>query len=141
MGGLRMIVGGFLGLLPAGGVAWDYVQYPAGLAALGDDAYYVENIGAADCRMPGCGVDWRPTRQPICLDRWPVSPPPTGPDAAFTTVMNWSAGRPLVYDGESWGQKDVEFRRLLDLPSAVREVPLALAVGGGRGHPFPAEEV
>jgi hypothetical protein len=43
MGRLRVIVGGFLGLLPAGGVAWDYVQYPAGLAALGHDVYYIED--------------------------------------------------------------------------------------------------
>src|SRR3954451_9829141 len=43
MGPLRIIVGGFLGLLPAGGVAWDYVQYPAGFAALGHDVYYVED--------------------------------------------------------------------------------------------------
>ena len=29
---LRIVVGGYLGLLPAGGVAWDYVQYPLGFA-------------------------------------------------------------------------------------------------------------
>ena len=36
-------MGGYLGLLPAGGVTWDYVQYPAGFAALGHDTYYVED--------------------------------------------------------------------------------------------------
>src|SRR5262245_63780877 len=45
MSRLRVIVGGYLGLLPAGGVAWDYVQYPAGLAELGHDVYYVEDTG------------------------------------------------------------------------------------------------
>src|SRR4051812_36340347 len=40
---LRIIVGGYLGLLPAGGVTWDYVQYPVGLAALGHDVYYIED--------------------------------------------------------------------------------------------------
>ncbi len=262
---LRIIVGGFLGLLPAGGVTWDYVQYPVGFAALGHDVYYVEDtrlwpvyqpggggadcssnvghlagvmdafeladrwayrdeasgrlfglgdaelrevcrtadvfinvscstairdeyasiparalidsdpmftqiqclsqgaftpgaggmselvawhthhftfgegIGAADCRIPDCGVSWRPTRQPICLDRWPASPPPEGPDAPFTTVMNWTAGQPLTYGGETWGQKDVEFLRLVDLPGAVPAVPLAVAVGQTTGAPFPAE--
>ncbi len=43
MNRLRIIVGGFLGLLPAGGVAWDYLQYPVGLAALGHDVHYVED--------------------------------------------------------------------------------------------------
>src|SRR5262249_31428252 len=43
MNRLRIIVGGYLGLLPAGGVTWDYVQYPAGFAALGHDTYYVED--------------------------------------------------------------------------------------------------
>src|SRR5438045_4845152 len=40
---LRIIVGGFLGILPAGGITWDYVQYPLGLAALGHDVYYIED--------------------------------------------------------------------------------------------------
>ena len=41
----RIIVGGFLGLLPAGGVVWDYVQYPVGLSNLGCDVYYIEDTG------------------------------------------------------------------------------------------------
>src|SRR5258708_16114177 len=40
---MRVIVGGYLGLLPAGGVTWDYVQYPAGFAALGHETYYIED--------------------------------------------------------------------------------------------------
>jgi hypothetical protein len=40
---LRIVVGGFLGLLPAGGIAWDYLQYPLGFAMLGHDVYYVED--------------------------------------------------------------------------------------------------
>ena len=200
---LRIVVGGYVGLLPAGGVTWDYVQYPAGFAALGHDVYYVEDtrlwpiyqpegsdwgdasasvahlrrvmdafdlssrwayrdeasgrtygmsegklkevcrtadvfvnvscstymrdeyrriparalidsdpmftqiqylsqqmftpgepglrdlvdahnfhftcgekVGADDCRMPGCRIDWRPTRQPVCLQHWRATAPP-----------------------------------------------------------------
>jgi hypothetical protein len=262
---LRILVGGFLGLLPAGGITWDYIQYPLGFAALGHDVYYIEdtrlwpiyqrdsaeqmscaanvdhlarvmtafgmadrwayrdevtgqcfgmsqsalddlcrtadvfvniscstflrdeyrsiprrvlidsdpmftqiqyatqmgftagetgirglvaghthhftfgeNIGAPDCRIPDTGVQWRATRQPICLEHWPVTPLPRNADAAFTTVMNWTAGKPLLHDGESWGQKDVEFLRLLDAPRRVR-APLAVAVGQTTGAPFPAE--
>ena len=262
---LRIVVGGYAGLLPAGGVAWDYVQYPAGLAALGHDVYYVEdtrlwpiyqpagsdwgdasasvahlrrvmdafdlssrwayrdeasgrtfgmsegqvkevcrtadvfvnvscstsmreeyrriparalvdsdpmftqiqylsqqmftpgefglrdlvdahnfhftfgeNVGARDCRMPDCGIRWRPTRQPVCLRHWRATPPPsnaTNGGAAFTTLMNWAAGRPLAHGGETWGQKDVEFRRFMRLPTHAPGVPLAVAVGqtGGAG--------
>lgn len=264
---LRIVVGGFLGLLPAGGVAWDYLQYPVGLAALGhhvtyvedtglwpvyhsgpgdgsncsanvanlagvmddfglgehwayrdavtgrwfglderavrerchradilinvscatvvDDMYraipvralidtdpmftqiqyatqvaftegpssmrtnvdghthhftYGENIGADGCRVPTCGLRWRPTRQPIVLASWPATPLPLAPDAAYTTLMNWTAGRPLGYEGETWGQKDVEFRRLFALPEAVPGTALAVAVGQTTGVPFPAEE-
>lgn len=43
MSKLRIIVGGFLGLLPAGGITWDYVQYPVGFAALGHDVFYIED--------------------------------------------------------------------------------------------------
>lgn len=269
---LRIIVGGYAGLLPAGGITWDYVQYPAGFAAMGHDVFYIEdtrlwpiyqtagsdwgdcsanvahlkavmeafglagrwayrdeasgkcfglteeavreiartadvfvnvscstflrdeyrripvralidsdpmftqiqylsqqmftpgesslresvdahthhftfgeNVGASDCRMPECnGIRWRPTRQPICLDRWPASELPDVRDerAAYTTLMNWTAAKPLRYEGESWGQKDVEFRRFFKLSLRVPEIPLAVAVGqtGGAGSPFPCEE-
>lgn len=263
---LRIIVGGYLGLLPAGGVTWDYLQYPLGLARLGHDVYYIEdtrlwpvyqsqhdatsppradvthlrdvmaavgldkrwayrdeasgaclglsaakieelcrtadllmnvscatvmrpeylriprrvlidsdpmftqiqlatqtmftageprlaelvaqhsdhftfgeNIGADDCRIPACGIAWRPTRQPICLDEWPVTPVPTAPTAAVTTVMNWTAGRVLDYAGETWGQKDRELTRFWTLPSRVPGIPLELAVGQTTGAPFPAD--
>jgi len=44
-GRLRILVSGFIGLLPAGGVTWDYIQYPLGLRALGHDVFYVEDTG------------------------------------------------------------------------------------------------
>jgi hypothetical protein len=264
MSRLRIIVGGYLGLLPAGGVTWDYVQYPAGFSALGHDTYYLEdtrlwpvyqvgndggadcsanvrhlaavmdafglsgrwayrdevsgkcfglseealhglcrsadvfvniscstvlrdeyraipvrilvdsdpmftqiqsasqaaftpgqtgmrelvnghthhftfgeNIGAADCRIPACGVTWRPTRQPICLGDWSVTPLPAARDAAYTTLMNWTAGPPLLYEGETWGQKDVECCRFFGLPREIPEVPLAVVVSQTSGAPFP----
>src|SRR6478736_8399219 len=43
---LRIIVTGLIAQHPwLGGVAWDYVQYPAGLARLGHDVYYFEDSG------------------------------------------------------------------------------------------------
>jgi hypothetical protein len=40
---LRIIVSGFIGLYPTGGVTWDYIQYPLGLNLLGHDVYYIED--------------------------------------------------------------------------------------------------
>ncbi len=100
-----------------------------------------ESVGGEGCRIPACGVEWRPTRQPIFLPEWPAVELPSDAGAAFTTLMNWTAGRPLRHAGETWGQKDVEFLRFAGLPRRVPGLPLAVAVGqtGGAGEPFPAE--
>jgi hypothetical protein len=42
---LRVIVSGLIAQYPVGGVTWDYVQYAAGLRALGHDVYYLEDSG------------------------------------------------------------------------------------------------
>ncbi|MBA3341771.1 MAG: glycosyltransferase family 1 protein [Gemmatimonadaceae bacterium] len=97
-----------------------------------------ESVGAPDCRIPETGVEWHATRQPVCIEHWPVTPLPAGGGAKFTTIMNWTAGRPLLYEGECWGQKDVEFLRLLDLPRRTR-AHLAVVVGQTTGEPFPVE--
>jgi hypothetical protein len=46
-GKLRIIVTGIIAQHPKlGGVAWDYVQYPLGLARLGHDVFYFEDSGS-----------------------------------------------------------------------------------------------
>ena len=40
---LRIIVAGMAAQYPVGGVAWDYLQYPIGLARLGHDVVYHED--------------------------------------------------------------------------------------------------
>lgn len=85
-----------------------------------------EHIGAADCAVPTVDIGWRPTRQPILLDRWTSNPTDAG---AFTTVMSWRIDPPApIVDGHVYGGKDVEFERFLDLPahtSATLEVAIA----------------
>jgi hypothetical protein len=266
---MRIIVGGFLGILPAGGVTWDYVQYPLGFSLLGHDVYYIEdtrlypiyqkagsnwndcsscvnhlrevmnyfglnerwayrdeasgkifglseerikevcktadafvniscstflrdeylniparilidsdpmftqiqylsqqmftpgspgirqmvdghnylftfgeNIGFADCRIPDCGLKWLATRQPICLDYWRVSKTADLSDS-FTTLMNWTAAKTLQYDGEEWGQKDMEFKKYIDLPYLVKGIQLSAIVNqtGGTNQTFSKENV
>src|SRR5215471_9664703 len=39
----KIVVTGYIGLLPAGGVTWDYIQYPLGLRELGHDVLYLED--------------------------------------------------------------------------------------------------
>jgi hypothetical protein len=74
-----------------------------------------EHVGQPDCRIPAVGLTWFPTRQPVVLANWPLTPGP--PDGAFTTVLSWRINpTPPVVDGRSYGGKDVEFERFLDLP-------------------------
>ena len=79
--------------------------------------------------VPDTGHRWHPTRQPIVLSEWPVSPPSR---EVFTTVMNWTSYNPVLYNGQSYGQKDVEFMRFLELPSRVTPTVLEIAVNEGK---------
>ena len=58
---LRIIVTGLIAQHhQLGGVAWDYLQYPAGLARLGHDVYYIEDSGEWPYNTDGgpTGNDW-----------------------------------------------------------------------------------
>jgi hypothetical protein len=128
---------------------------------------FAENIGAVDCRVPTTGLDWIPTRQPVVLEWWePISETPGGVVAAvsgsgvvahgepaesqsrpttagqvrdvFTTVMNWVSYKGCEYDGETWGQKDVEFMKFIDLPQKTDQ-KFEIAMGMGPGMKRPTE--
>jgi hypothetical protein len=89
---------------------------------------FAENIGAADCGVPGCGMAWKTTRQPVVLERWPFTFDASA--RRFTTVMSWKQEtRPPVIDGVRHGAKDVEFLRFLDLPQRT-SAELEVAIGG-----------
>ena len=81
---------------------------------------------ALSSAVPRTGHTWRPTRQPIVLSEWPVIEE-SGED--FTTVMSWTSYKPLVIEGKRYGQKDVEFEKFLELPSAVAPTKLEVAMG------------
>ncbi len=253
---LRIIVGGFIGIMPAGGTTWDYIQYPLGFSLLGHDVYYVEdtrlypiyqktgskwddssscvahlktvmeyfdmadrwayrdeasgncfgmseqklkeicrtadvffniscstfmrdeylripkrvlidsdpmftqiqyfsqqaftpgepglqqmihahnylftfgeNIRADDCLIPVDGLQWHTTRQPVCLEYWKnANLPVVSNGVQFTTLMNWMAGKKLVYQGEEWGQKDMEFANFSSLPQYLPGINLSMVV-------------
>lgn len=65
--------------------------------------------------IPDDGIAWKPTRQPIVLDAWPVTPGP--PDGRFTTVMQWDSYRAREHAGRRYGMKSDSFAAYLDLPA------------------------
>jgi hypothetical protein len=86
--------------------------------------------------IPDTGYEWRPTRQPVVLSEWRAGPPRR---AVFTTVMNWTSYKPVEHEGRTYGQKDVEFRRFLDLPRLVHPTELEVAVAPGKTRRPPRE--
>lgn len=100
------------------------------------------NIGHPGCHVPTGGLEWRPTHQPVALDWWEKTLMPAGAihiaADAWTTVMNWASYAPKEFDGLTYGQKDIEFERFVDLPSLTKE-KFVLAMGQGVGQNRPTE--
>lgn len=97
-------------------------------------------VGKPGCLVPMAEFDWKPTVQPVALECWEnllVSPTHPAKDA-WTTVMNWVSYPPVEFQGQAYGQKDVEFAHFLDLPSHISS-PLLLAMGRGQGNKRPTE--
>lgn len=75
--------------------------------------------------IPQTGQRWQATRQPIVLTEWPVTPARRD---VYTTVMSWTSYKPLRYQGQCFGQKDIEFSRFLDLPRRAPGRPFEVAL-------------
>lgn len=84
--------------------------------------------------MPETGLRWLPTRQPIVLAEWRPGQPHR---EVFTTVMNWTSYKPVVFNGQTYGQKDIEFDRFIDLPQRVSPTVLEIAVNEGKTRRTP----
>ena len=121
---LRIVVTGLVAQHPRlGGVAWDYVQYPVGLARLGHDVYYLEDSGEWPYNDDGgpTGDDW-------------VARDPSANVEALARVMarfgledRWAYRFPL--DGRWFGLPDAERRRVLE------SADLLVNVSGVLEHP------
>jgi hypothetical protein len=70
-------------------------------------------IGAADCPIPTSGGPWLATLPPVSLPDWPVT---TDDATHFTSIMRWQGFREASYHGASYGQRDKEFPKFIDLP-------------------------
>lgn len=89
-----------------------------------------ENMGRG-ARIPDDGLPWQPTRQPIVLDAWPVTPGQAA--ARYTTVMQWDSYLVREYGGTRYGMKSESFRPFLDLPGRT-SASLELSVGASAGQ-------
>lgn len=73
------------------------------------------NIGKPDCRIPQFDYNWHTTKKPICLEYW-TQPFTTDHKFGFTSIMNWTERPDFIYENESWGQKNKEFKKFHELP-------------------------
>jgi hypothetical protein len=81
-------------------------------------------IGAEDCKVPTCGIDWVATTQPLVLAEWPAA----GAGEAYTGVAAWRGPfEPIDFDGQRYGLRVHQLRRFASLPAAV-EPPIELAL-------------
>lgn len=87
-------------------------------------------------QVPETGHQWRPTRQPIVLSEWRPEKPFR---EVFTTVMNWTSYKPVVYRNQTFGQKDLEFMRFRELPSLIAPTVLEIAVNAGKTRRTPRQ--
>jgi len=94
------------------------------------DYFYTigEAIGTRGCSIPTGDIPWKPIRQPVVLEQWPVSE--QGDPMRFTTVASWrDAYGTLEQDGRLLGLKLHEFRRFADFPKNVAQsCEMALAI-------------
>lgn len=88
---------------------------------------YGTQIGRRASRVPTLGFDWQPLLPPVVLSAWDEAPAEPPPGARWTTVAHWTAYGAIEYEGESYGQKDVEFLRFIDLPTRTPS-PIEVAV-------------
>lgn len=94
---------------------------------------YWTRQNAEDTTVPNAGRYWISTRPVIATSLWNPTPTPAG--APITTVMNWSAWGDIKVKGRSYGHKNREFDRLINLPQRTSR-KFVLAVGGPvpKGH-------
>ena len=87
---------------------------------------FAHNVGGEACSVPNDGLRWQPTRQPVVLDAWPVTPGPR--NGSFTSVLQWDSYEPREHDGTRYGMKSESFRPYADLPRRTAAT-FELAVG------------
>lgn len=118
----------------------------AQLKLLRGDAAFAEQVGGHDIHfsfgerltdsLPSTGHQWLATRQPIVLDQWKSN---LEPGRAYRTVMNWTSYASETFEGRSYGQKDMEFRRFISLPERLPSLQFELACAQGHTNQTPRD--
>ena len=102
---------------------------PAAENARMHTAYFTfgENFGRPGCAIPDDGLPWQPTRQPVVLNAWPVTP--ARAEGKLTTVMQWHSYHMREYEGVQYGMKAESFEPYMNLPRRAGPI-FELALGG-----------
>jgi hypothetical protein len=110
-----------------------FVDRWAGLVAEHDVYFsFGENINGHDCTIPKLGWTWHTTRMPVVLDLWSTRTMSSAHCKDWTTVMSWKVFKgPVIYNGTEYGDKSVEFDKILTLPKRAN-ISAVLALGGGK---------
>jgi hypothetical protein len=90
---------------------------------------YGTNVGQPDCEVPNAGVDWQATLPPVVTDIWPDRASNGAGRESMTTICNWGAYGAVDYAGKRYGQKDEEFRRIIEVAEQSPEA-LEIAIAG-----------
>lgn len=91
-----------------------------------------QRLGAPDCPIPKIGRQWLTTLPPVALSYWPVNEDDRA--THFSCIMQWQSYREVVYQGVTYGNKDKEFLKFIDIPQLTKQ-PFRIALSGG----FPDE--
>lgn len=93
------------------------------------DYYFTNgaNIGLNSCSSPVAGKKWQHVYNPIVVDIF--SNKATQQNASLTTIMNWQSHADFTFGGKVYGQKDVEFKKFINLPGKI-QTPIEIAVAG-----------
>ena len=69
--------------------------------------------------------NWKPTRTPIVLSEWENN---NNYGNRYTTIMNWTSYKPLLFEGKSFHQKDIEFIKFIELKRKLKNISLEVAL-------------
>lgn len=92
------------------------------------DFYFTNgmNIGIPGNIIPTCNIDWKFIYNPVNVKLFEPAPP--SQRAPYSTIMNWkSYAENAMYNGVSYGHKDLEFEKFLRLPVLV-SAPMEIAL-------------
>jgi hypothetical protein len=97
------------------------------------DYYYTngKNIGRPGNPVPTLGLRWGHIYSPVVTAIFQNNENKSS--NGYTTIMNWQSHKPIVYNGKTFGQKDVEFKKFITLPKKVKQ-PCAVATSGDAPH-------